>query len=106
MASGPPEHHVDRLGCRLADRSCNFVLAAEKRLALPIGRSHIFARGRPGDHAMKLSVAAASSIPLRDHSVTLLPRFSVIRRNPSHLISNTQSLSSKGSSTSVASISL
>jgi hypothetical protein len=32
MASGPPEHHVDRLGHRLADRSGNFVLAAEKRL--------------------------------------------------------------------------
>src|SRR5689334_11883319 len=32
MASGPPEHHVDRLGHRLAHRSCNFVLAAEKRL--------------------------------------------------------------------------
>jgi hypothetical protein len=37
MASGPPEHHVDRLGRRLADRSCNLVLAAEKRLALRIG---------------------------------------------------------------------
>jgi len=44
MASGPPEHHVDREGRRLADRSCNFVLAAEKRLAPRIGRSHIFAR--------------------------------------------------------------
>ena len=33
MASGPPEHHVDRLGRCLADRSCNFVLAAEKRLS-------------------------------------------------------------------------
>src|SRR6516164_4694601 len=44
MASGPPEHHVDRLGHRLADRSCNFVLAAENRLALPIGRSHISCR--------------------------------------------------------------
>jgi hypothetical protein len=32
MASGPPEHYVDRLGRHLADRSCNFVLAAEKRL--------------------------------------------------------------------------
>jgi hypothetical protein len=42
MASGPPEHHLDRLGRRLADRSCNFVLAAEKRLAPRIGRSHLF----------------------------------------------------------------
>ena len=31
MASGPPEHHVDREGRRLADRSWNFVVAAEKR---------------------------------------------------------------------------
>jgi hypothetical protein len=32
MASGPPKYHMDRVGRRLADRSCNFVLAAEKRL--------------------------------------------------------------------------
>jgi predicted RNA-binding Zn-ribbon protein involved in translation (DUF1610 family) len=32
MASGSPEHHMDRLGHRLGDRSCNFVLAAEERL--------------------------------------------------------------------------
>jgi hypothetical protein len=31
---------VDQLGDCLGDRSCNFVLAAEKRLALRIGRSH------------------------------------------------------------------
>jgi len=34
MASGPPEHHVDREGRRLADRSWNFVVAAEKRVGL------------------------------------------------------------------------
>jgi hypothetical protein len=32
MASGSPEHHMDRLGFRLGDRSCNFVLAAEEWL--------------------------------------------------------------------------
>jgi hypothetical protein len=32
MASGSPEHHMDRLGLRLGDRFCNFVLAAEERL--------------------------------------------------------------------------
>jgi hypothetical protein len=32
MASSPSEHHMDRLGYRLGDRSCNFVLAATKRL--------------------------------------------------------------------------
>jgi hypothetical protein len=30
MASGPPEHHMDRLGRRLGDRSCNPVLAPEE----------------------------------------------------------------------------
>ena len=34
MASGPPEHHVDREGRRLADRSWNFVVAAEKRVVI------------------------------------------------------------------------
>ena len=43
-------------------------------------------------------------MPLRDHNLTVLPRFSVIRRKPSHLVSKTHSLSSKGSLTSVASI--
>jgi hypothetical protein len=32
MASGSPEHHMDRLGRRLGDRICNSVLAAEERL--------------------------------------------------------------------------
>jgi hypothetical protein len=32
MASSPPEHHMDRLGHRLGDRSCNSALATEKRL--------------------------------------------------------------------------
>ena len=36
-------------------------------------------------------------MPLRDHSLTFLPRFSVIRRKPSHLVSKTHSLLSKGS---------
>jgi hypothetical protein len=30
MASGSPEHHMDRLGRRLGDRSCNPVLAPEE----------------------------------------------------------------------------
>jgi hypothetical protein len=30
MASGPPEHHMDRPGRRLGDRSCNPVLAPEE----------------------------------------------------------------------------
>ena len=32
MASSPPEHHVDRLGHRLGDCSCNSALATEERL--------------------------------------------------------------------------
>jgi hypothetical protein len=32
MASGPPDHHMDRLGYRLGDRSGDLVLAAEERL--------------------------------------------------------------------------
>jgi hypothetical protein len=32
MASGPPEHHMDRLGYCLGDRSGDLVLAAEERL--------------------------------------------------------------------------
>ena len=28
-------------------------------------------------------------MPLRDHKLTLLPRFSVMRRKPSHLVSKT-----------------
>ena len=43
-------------------------------------------------------------MPLRDQSLTVLPRFSVTRRKPSHLVSKTHFLSSKGLSTSVASI--
>jgi hypothetical protein len=35
-------------------------------------------------------------MPLRDQSLTVLPRFSVIRRKPSHLVSKTHFLSSKG----------
>lgn len=30
MASGSPEHHMDRLGCRLDHHSCNPVLAPEE----------------------------------------------------------------------------
>ena len=41
-----------------------------------------------------------TSIPLRDHSLTVLPLFSVIRRKPSHLVSKTHALSLKGLSTS------
>jgi len=43
-------------------------------------------------------------MPLRDQNLTTLPRFSLIRRKPSHLVSKTHFLSSKGSFTSVASI--
>ena len=35
MASGPPEHHMDRLGRRLGGRSFNLVLAAEERIGSP-----------------------------------------------------------------------
>jgi hypothetical protein len=45
MASGPPKYHMDRVGRRLADRSCNFVLAAEKRLGrLSLACNQITAR--------------------------------------------------------------
>ena len=47
-----------------------------------------------------------TSMPLRDHSLTAWPRFSVMRRKPSHLVSKTHSLSSNGSSMRVASIGL
>jgi len=32
MASSPPEHNMDGLGCRLGDRSGDLVLATEERL--------------------------------------------------------------------------
>jgi hypothetical protein len=47
MASSPPEHHMDRLGHRLGDHSCNSALATEKRLekSTPMtGRHFRFAR--------------------------------------------------------------
>ena len=44
MASSPPEHHMDRLGHRLADRSSNSALATEERLekSTPKEREGIF----------------------------------------------------------------
>src|SRR6516165_11156780 len=65
MANGPPEHHVDRLGRRLADRSCNFVLAAEKRLALRIGGSHIFARADGVIKMVRRSYRCRCPLPTR-----------------------------------------
>jgi hypothetical protein len=46
MASGSPEHHMDRLGRRLGDRFCNPVLAAEERVAPKAGGKKLVARAR------------------------------------------------------------
>ena len=47
MASSPPEHHMDRLGHHLGDRSRNSALATEKRLENQLqknGKAFSFAR--------------------------------------------------------------
>jgi hypothetical protein len=40
MASSPPEHNMDGLGCRLGDRSGDLVLATEERLENITARSN------------------------------------------------------------------
>ena len=64
MASGSPEHHMDRLGLRLGDRSCNFVLAAEERLGSSVASGFTTAQtGRTHDRTRPM--AAATFLPRR-----------------------------------------